>query len=99
MTKKDFMGCYNKVYDTSKGFGNIDQWQNAFESRMNYKKLNPSEQEQHKSITQPLYMAINKDELRKEYYKLMLIHHPDKGGDITIAQLLNNIYFELKSKF
>lgn len=30
--------------------------------------------------------------LRKLYYKLALIHHPDRGGDIRIMQEINNQY-------
>ena len=31
-------------------------------------------------------------ELKKEYFKLAKIHHPDIGGDVKIMQLINNAY-------
>lgn len=32
------------------------------------------------------------EELRKEYKKLVFVHHPDKGGKVEIMQLLNETY-------
>jgi DnaJ-class molecular chaperone len=49
-----------------------------------------------------LFSIKNADELKKAYYKLMMIHHPDKAGDTDenkiIAQYINDVYFELKEK-
>ena len=35
------------------------------------------------------------DELRKEYRRLAMIYHPDKGGDTELMQILNNQYERL----
>lgn len=32
------------------------------------------------------------EELKKEFHRLALIHHPDKGGDVTIMQSINTEY-------
>lgn len=100
--KKGFADGY-KTYDTSNGYGNSSQWQNRFEARMNYKILSAPEKEVNKGIVQPLYDCINSTDLKKAYYKLMLIHHPDKAGDAIenkiAAQHINDIYFKLKEKF
>lgn len=34
----------------------------------------------------------NIDELKKEFHRLALIHHPDKGGDVTMMQAINSEY-------
>ena len=35
------------------------------------------------------------DELRKEYRRLSMIHHPDKGGDPEVMKDVNNEYEKL----
>ncbi len=38
-------------------------------------------------------------DLKKEYYKLCKINHPDKGGDPEVFKRLNNLYHNLINKF
>ncbi len=40
----------------------------------------------------------NLDELKKQYRKLSLIYHPDKGGSVEQMQALNKEYDELRAK-
>ena len=47
----------------------------------------------------PLKRSKSFEELKKEYYKLSRIHHPDKGGDVSIQQRLNNLYEKLRERF
>ena len=35
------------------------------------------------------------EELKKEYKRLALLHHPDRGGELEIMQTINNEYDEL----
>jgi len=46
------------------------------------------------------YRKINKSELKKQYYKLSLLHHPDKNNNTTIStdkcQQINEAYHYLK---
>lgn len=97
---KGFLDGY-KTYDTSGGFGSPLQWTDAFEFRMNYKRLSSAEKKENKGIVQPLYDATSPAELKAAYHSLMLIHHPDKAGDTeqnkTIAQHINDTYFKLKT--
>jgi len=96
---------YYKTYDTSNGFGSAAKWQDAFEQRMNFKVLSTEEKTEHKGVVQPLYDAyITKDKnvLKKAYYALMMIHHPDKNNGTVeskvITQLISDTYFELRDK-
>jgi DnaJ-domain-containing protein 1 len=101
MAKKGFLEGY-KTYDTSHGFGSSSQWKSAFEERMNLGVVKNSDRLQYKHIVEKLFSIKNADELKKAYYKLMMIHHPDKAGDTDenkiIAQYINDVYFELKEK-
>lgn len=47
----------------------------------------------------PLKKSKSFEELKKEYYKLSKVHHPDKGGDVSIQQRLNNLYEKLRKRF
>ena len=47
----------------------------------------------------PLKRSKSFEELKKEYYKLSRIHHPDKGGNVSIQQRLNNLYEKLRERF
>ena len=38
------------------------------------------------------------DELRKEYRRLAMMYHPDKGGDTHLMQVLNDQYERLSKK-
>ena len=38
------------------------------------------------------------NELRREYYRLALLHHPDRGGDTATMQEINNLYEKLSKK-
>ena len=37
-------------------------------------------------------------ELRKEYHRLAVIHHPDKGGDLETMKAINNEFERLSKK-
>ncbi|MCK9412105.1 MAG: hypothetical protein M0Q53_07370 [Prolixibacteraceae bacterium] len=45
--------------------------------------------------TQFFEQVTNLDELRKEFYRLAFIHHPDRGGDLKTMQYLNDEYERL----
>ncbi len=46
-----------------------------------------------------LKKSKSQEELRKNYFKLARIHHPDKGGETTMFQRLQNLYERLCSSF
>lgn len=41
--------------------------------------------------------SANQDEIRKKYLRLSLIHHPDKGGNANVFQIINKAYQVLKT--
>jgi len=92
-----------KTYDTSKGFGSRAKWQGAFEERLNLHLNTIEETESRKAVYQSLYDCMTEAALKKEYRRLMMLHHPDKAGDTEenkiIAQAINDTYFKLKDQF
>lgn len=47
----------------------------------------------------PLKRSNSEEELKKSFYKLSRIYHPDKGGDTSMFQKLNSLYQKLKGNF
>lgn len=96
---KGFMDSYS-TYNTEKGFGNSKKWQQLFEERLNFKTVTALQEDTNKNILAGMYAAQTGVELKKEYYRLMNLYHPDKAGDTeenkTISQIINNTYFKLK---
>ena len=101
--RKTWDGSNYKTYDTSNGHGNPDQWRDAFEQRMHFKILTPDEINEHEGLMTSIHIAKDAVSLKKAYYALMIVHHPDKNNGSeeskVITQLISDTYFELKKKF
>lgn len=50
------------------------------------------------TIQYALNQATNLETLRKVYYRLALVYHPDKGGSVEMMAFINNLYNELFAK-
>jgi len=54
-------------------------------------------------IQEPQFNNLKKsnsfEDLKREYYKLCKVNHPDKGGDEETFKQLNNLYHDLANKF
>ena len=46
-----------------------------------------------------LKRSNSQEELKKSFYKLSRIYHPDKGGDTPMFQKLHSLYQKLKDNF
>ena len=102
--KKPFMSGY-KTYDTSSGFGNPEQWREAFGERMNFCVLTIKDKEESKGLLGPLEDAFKTKDaaiLKKAYSKLLMQWHPDIVGTSDESnrntQLIYEKYCEMKDK-
>ena len=101
---KGFMDRY-KTYDISKGLGNSDLWESAFRARMNSKEAHRILKDEDKTPHQILEMINSNwsfytfEALREQFKKMIMEHHPDKGGSTAIAQKIIAAYTLLKRKF
>lgn len=77
-TKKGILDGY-KTYDTSGGFGNAQQWRNAFRERFSKQEAEDILQGQDKTPYQILGVTpgATKSEIKKAYRKLIAEWHPD----------------------
>lgn len=76
--KRGFMDGY-KTYDTSGGFGNSNEWKQAFNKRMSL-----DEAENILGTNDPLFVLglkadATEDQVTKAFRKMAMLHHPDKN--------------------
>jgi preprotein translocase subunit Sec63 len=93
-------GPSRKQYNPEQGgYGNEEQWKNAFKNKMFKKK------KARKKIPEleVLFKCKTLSELKSTYRKLVTKYHPDKAGDTKknndMTQRIIETYNELKSKF
>ena len=86
--KKEFMAGY-ATYDPSDGLGrgSVGSWHTAWEDMGSGQARSILKDESDTPLailgfTSPPTM----EELNKRFRELMVIHHPDKGGDLKMAQ-------------
>jgi DnaJ-domain-containing protein 1 len=92
MSSFDKLFSKYKTYDDSNGRGSIEEWGRLFNEKMNssdamkiMKRDNPLE-----------ILGLTKmpdiDELKSVYRKLVMQHHPDKGGDPILCKKIIAAY-------
>ncbi|MCS3801090.1 J domain-containing protein [Niastella sp. OAS944] len=77
---RGFLDGY-KTYDTSKGFGNAKQWNNAFRERMSKEDATAILQEQQETPWAILGVSTSatKAEIKKAFRLMIIQWHPDKN--------------------
>ena len=94
------MGSFDKIkhktYDTSKGFGNSDDWKKSFKEGGKIKSIKP------KSKFPTLSECETIKQLAAEFKKLLKKHHTDIAGDTEENKILTQEiiaeYEQLKNK-
>lgn len=101
--KRNFSDLFKryKTYDPQQdGYGSPEQWRSAFNERMGVKEARTV-----LSDASPLAvlgldaMPATKDELKRAYRRLMMTHHPDRGGDVEKAKQIIAAYTVLENEF
>jgi hypothetical protein len=90
-----------KTYDTSTGYGDPSQWKSAFRERMRIDEAQEIVDEIKEETSPILALRACKTlaELKKVYHSLLKQHHPDKGGDVKVAQQIVALFTVLKERF
>jgi hypothetical protein len=88
-----------KTYDTSSGFGNPSQWKGAFRERMGIDEAQEIVNDIKEETSPLLSLRACKTfaDLKKTYYNLMQVHHPDHGGDLKLAKQIVALFTVLKA--
>lgn len=76
--KKGFMDGY-KIYDTSDGFGNASQWNDAFRKRMSMEDARILLDEDDPYVILDVKLHDTVDIVKKAYRKMAMKFHPDKN--------------------
>lgn len=100
--KKPFTMNY-KTYDDSSGRGSPRSWRASFRDRMSKEEaiecIEDDSPESILELTGPEWSFYDFEALQQQFRKLILIHHPDKGGNTVKAQKIIAAYTILKERF
>ncbi len=90
---RKFSDCFAKykTYDTSQGFGSVKDWSSQ------WKAMTGDEARAlvgNDSLLEILGLEVMPTlaALKRAYLTLMKVHHPDKGGDLAVAQKIVAAY-------
>lgn len=87
-----------KTYDDSKGRGSVEEWRNFFNEKMSSSDaLNLIKKEDPLKIL-GLDSTPTMHELKEVYRKLVMIHHPDRGGDPVYCKKVIAAFAILENK-
>lgn len=97
---KNFSDIFSryKTYDDSYGRGSVKEWREAFDSTMNIDDARKAIKKTNPLVILGFDQMPDIDELNSTYRDLMKIHHPDKGGDPSIAKKIIAAYTLLKDQ-
>jgi len=93
-----YIKCSECCEETQSKYCKNDFWEffrHMFEDRPKYEKECSVNVSDKPDIFKPLKRSDSFDELKKEYRRLSKIHHPDKGGEKSMFQRLQNLYERL----
>jgi DnaJ-class molecular chaperone len=81
------MGVYKKRYDPEKeGFGNPDEWRDAFSARMGLNKARETLGSKDPFVVLGIAKTATWDEIKKAHRAAVMKHHPDRNpGDEEAA--------------
>jgi len=87
-----------KTYDDSQGRGSVDEWRSSFNAKMNLDEARNLVRDHDPLQIMGLDKMPDLATLKAAYRKLMLKHHPDRGGDATTCRNIIAAFTVLERK-
>lgn len=75
-----------KTYDDSEGRGSVEEWRSAFNTKMNLDEARDLVRDNDPLVIMGLDKMPSLAILKNVYRKLMMQHHPDRGGDAVVCR-------------
>lgn len=97
--KKDFLGGYKKYNPNKEGYGSAADWNRAFNARMGIDEAKKTLGDTDPLTILELTGKPSWDEIKKQYRKLALKHHPDRGGDAVMFKKIQAAYELLEEQY
>jgi DnaJ-class molecular chaperone len=97
--KKDFLGGYKTYNPKKQGYGNASQWNRAFNARMGVDEAKKTLGDTDPLLVLELSGTPTWDEIKKQYRKLVMKYHPDRGGDADSFKRVQAAYELLEKKY
>lgn len=86
-------------YGTYEGArGNKDEWRAAFDEAWTYDKAKKVTKDESPWSILGISADSSKSDIKSAFRKLMMIHHPDKGGDESTARKIMAAYYLLMER-
>ena len=81
MSKFSKLFAKYKTYDESEGRGNAEEWRSAYNEKISSSQARGILKKENPLIVLGFVSMPSLQELKNKFNKLMMKHHPDKGGD------------------
>lgn len=94
---KDVFSRY-KTYDDTHGRGSVEEWKSSFNSKMNSSDARKVLNEEDPVTLLGFSQMPTLRELNLVYRKLMMTHHPDRGGDPILCKKIIAAYTILENR-
>ncbi len=85
-------------YDTSTGMGTPEEWKSIFDEVWSHQNCIDIIKEDSPLGILGLTLSATWEQIKSAYRSLILINHPDKGGDLEKCKKINAAYSLLKEQ-
>ncbi|MEI6578391.1 MAG: J domain-containing protein [Eubacteriales bacterium] len=102
MAKKGFCDGYKTYNPEVEGYGNANQWQDAFKERMGWKEAKGILGDTDPYDVLELEHNATWEEIHKQYRKMAIKWHPDKNPTVDTTEQMQKVsaaYVVLKKMF
>ena len=96
--KKPFMSGYKTYNPEEEGFGDSASWRAAFRERMGVEEAKKTLKDRSPWEVLGISRDASFEEVKRAYRRLVMEHHPDRGGDAEVFKVIQAAYEILESR-